>query len=177
MERGGIGQLWVWAKERIDALQPRIFIYDLSSHTRALRVCVSALAVTLHMLAQSSVPFASQMAPPEEESAREAVTVGSPKALNPLVALPFMSGLLDGQRVMRHAVQNAVALLNGRVDPHIAAPDQAIPTWVLAKAKARAPQQQRSVQQQQKSARSGAALPSLPLPLCTAPCAAAGACL
>ena len=167
MERGGIGQLWVWAKERIDALQPRIFIYDLSSHTRALRVCVSALAVTLHMLAQSSVPFASQMAPPEEESAREAVTVGSPKALNPLV----------GQRVMRHAVQNAVALLNGRVDPHIAAPDQAIPTWVLAKAKARAPQQQRSVQQQQKSARSGAALPSLPLPLCTAPCAAAGACL
>lgn len=69
--------------------------------------------------------------------------MGSPKALNPLVAMPFLSGLLDGQRVMRHAVQNAVSLLNGRVDPHIAAPDQAIPTWVLAKAKARGGWQQR----------------------------------
>jgi len=66
----------------------------------------------------------------------ETVTVGSPRTgMNPLVALPFMSGLLDGQRVMRHACQNAVTLLTGRVDPRIAAPDQAIPTWVVAKAK------------------------------------------
>ena len=91
------------------------------------------------------------MAPPGEEDPPtpghpEAVTVGSPKALNPLVAMPFLSGLLDGQRVMRHAVQNAVSLLNGRVDPHIAAPDQAIPTWVLAKAKARGGWQQRCQQ-------------------------------
>ena len=65
------------------------------------------------------------------------IQVGSPRSLNVLVALPFMSGLLDGQRVMRHAVKAATVLLNGRVDPRLAAPDQVIPTWVIARAKAR----------------------------------------
>ena len=81
------------------------------------------------------------MASPAEDDARSSSPtppLGLPRAVSVLEQLPFLaSGLVGSRRVMRHAVQNATALLNGRVDPNLAAVDQAIPTWVIAKAKAR----------------------------------------
>ncbi len=77
-----------------------------------------------------------------QRPASPAAQVGSPKAVNVLEQLPLLSGVLGGsRRVMRNAVQNATVLLSARVDPNLAAMDQAIPTWVIAKAKARARRQ------------------------------------
>ena len=72
---------------------------------------------------------------PEEHS-------GSPRHIGILETLPLMNSVLGHgsvRRVMELSVLNAATLLEGRVDPNLAALDQAIPTWVIRKAKARAP--------------------------------------
>jgi hypothetical protein len=61
----------------------------------------------------------------------------SPRAVSLLDTIPLVSGLMGGSKTMELAVLNAATLLEGRVDPNLAAIDQAIPTWVIAKAKAR----------------------------------------
>ena len=75
----------------------------------------------------------------EPSAAGEAFSVGSPRSVTVMEALPLPPlpvGMLFGNAaVMRQAVLNAVTLLHGRVDPGLAAMDQAIPTWVIQKAK------------------------------------------
>lgn len=71
---------------------------------------------------------------------------GSPRQVSFLETLPVLSGVLGSRGTMQRSVLNAATLLEGRVDPRLAALDQAIPTWVIRKAKARArlaPQAQR----------------------------------
>jgi len=67
---------------------------------------------------------------------------GSPREVSVLETLPFIPsfggaghGVVFGNRAaLRHAVLNATQLLRSRVDPVVAAMDQAIPTWVIEKA-------------------------------------------
>jgi hypothetical protein len=68
---------------------------------------------------------------PETDAAR------SPRAVSLLDTIPLVSGLMGANKTMELAVLNAATLLEGRVDPNLAAIDQAIPTWVISKAKAR----------------------------------------
>ena len=63
---------------------------------------------------------------------------GSPRQVSFLETLPVLSGVLGSRRTMQRSILNAATLLEGRVDPRLAALDQAIPTWVIRKAKARA---------------------------------------
>jgi len=63
--------------------------------------------------------------------------VGSPRQVSFLETLPVLSGVLGSRRTMQRSILNAATLLEGRVDPRLAALDQAIPTWVIRKAKAR----------------------------------------
>jgi len=82
---------------------------------------------------------------------------GSPRQVSFLETLPVLSGVLGSRGTMQRSVLNAATLLEGRVDPRLAALDQAIPTWVIRKAKARARHAAHAERQRDAPVRGGAA--------------------
>jgi hypothetical protein len=82
---------------------------------------------------------------------------GSPRQVSFLETLPVLSGVLGSRGTMQRSVLNAATLLEGRVDPRLAALDQAIPTWVIRKAKARARRAAHAERQRDAPVRGGAA--------------------